>query len=850
VFYDSLIFNNPYASDFSSVTVEDMRWAQKRLSRLSREDIETSMSAAGLPYDLEKLMVEKTISRINHLSKLLGLPETDRLEVRPELSLGNVVRGKLVKNCCQEDYVVEFYKEDEESPYRFSEMFRLFKTQATYSTLSSLLDKAMKKFTPGLRMDDAIEGVQSQMADYRQSNPGNQGVMPLKAFVEPLASGRAFANRNVVFGQYLGSTAPIQLVDTVGVETSLGAFANISGFSQSFVPSAGATASYSRTYTHVRAMPDLTSATSQEVKKIFVPAHFKKLGRVIKDEYECGIPQEPFVEEGKLSGEKIYYIKYDQTWEDAKEKALLKRQELIDSGVEAPVLLLTIKRDELCEKEIAQTRRKHLENFLKQFALNEMFIVNDSVRLATNINAPIPLTGLPLSNVNVNLSAESAVALLRSVMVRKTGEGLEVTIQNQRDITKSLSEGLSYFIEIFRNSTAWTNGDLYSRVYKINLESLDEKETALSLRILRSLFVDNSREPMEESYVPIELDHDVKARLNTFRLLFLKSEKLKMNHEVKIVVPNKEGEDYSLSERTRRLFSVMSLKRKGADFYSFIDRTLSSITGFFGLGGGHNDPGKTFLGSSKKVNIVTESELTENRDLNPITRVEFVWSGWNKKTNKMYKIFDEVERIFSKQNELPLIDRSILRGASRLKSYDVRTSIILYPKAVEQIRKMLFGSKELTAVNYLRYLYSEKEWDRYCRRAFDFFGDRGPHNYYGEEHTYDCVPPAASDLLRLRKRDLPSDRIELTKVFNRIFRKIFVDMSPARALELVGKENFFATTRVTGFREYHPEGFLEYISNSVGTYNTQYGTGTFDMIASQLGISAFELRAMMYTPSM
>jgi hypothetical protein len=169
---------------------------------------------------------------------------------------------------------------------------------------------------------------------------------------------------------------------------------------------------------------------------------------------------------------------------------------------------------------------------------------------------------------------------------------------------------------------------------------------------------------------------------------------------------------------------------------------------------------------------------------------------------------------------------------------------------MEKIKHVLFKQKELSAINYLRYLYNAQKWDNFCHRAIDFFGEQGPQYYYGEERSYNCAPPAVQELMNLRKARLPTDRTTLTKLYNKLAQRLFKDFDPSKVLELIGKENFFATTRVTGFREHSPEGFLEYMSNSIGHYNSEYGTGTFDMIAAQLGVSAFELRAMMYTPSM
>ena len=89
-----------------------------------------------------------------------------------------------------------------------------------------------------------------------------------------------------------------------------------------------------------------------------------------------------------------------------------------------------------------------------------------------------------------------------------------------------------------------------------------------------------------------------------------------------------------------------------------------------------------------------------------------------------------------------------------------------------------------------------------------------------------------------------------TNLVNKTFAILFNEFKVDNVLKIIGKENFFASARVTGFRENHHQGQLEYISNSIGTYNLEHGTGVFDDVASKLGISAYELKAFMYTPGM
>lgn len=844
VFNNKLIFNHPYASEFRNTTIDDLKWIHRKVTNLTRKEIEEALKLSEYPEDIQSLLLEKLLARINNLSEYYKL--NNSFPVNHLITYGNIVNGKLTSGDYP-NYVIEFYVEDPENPYRFTEIFRLFKTQLIYSSLSGALDTAMQKVIPGIYNTDAVEDIGNQIANFRRDNPSANGILPYKAFASPILNGRLFTSRNIVFGQYLGSSAPIQLVDSVGAEASLGVYTNLTGLPNNVLPSFGASASIGRAYIHVRPMPDLKTASKQDLRKLFVPGLMKKLGRVIKDEYECSVPEKAYKEETELNGEPLYYIKYDKTWKDGKENAIKLRQDLIDSGVSASIILLVvINRETLCFDEIAKTRKESMVEFVKEFALNETFIINDSIRFVGNINAPIPVPNLP--GATISIGTEHNLALLKSVMLRKTDTGMEVTISQQKNLKNGLKEGFNFYVEILSNSNQLINGKMTSKVHTINLEDLDDDKLTKALKTLRAVFVSNDHELMRENYPSKDLDHKVLGKLNTFKLLWFKAERMKMDHTVTVIIPNKEDEEYSLAERTRNLYSTFFIKRKGNDFHSFLDRAINSLTGFISIGSNNGDPGQTFMGRGEKTSYITESELTDGRPLEATTKIEFSWTGWKKKTKKLEKYFSEIEEMYSEYTDQKLIDRTLFYNTSALSSYDIRSTLILYPESFTKLKQYIFEAPELHAINSLYNLYGHQNWQDYCDNAISFFGESGPQQYRGEKN-YNCVPASVQKLLRLRNK-LPKDRKKLTNTINDIFKSLFEDFEKKNVLKWLGKENFFASNRITGFRENHNKGYLEYISDTLGEYNPKYGTGLFDQIGTYIGVSPYELRAMSYTPGM
>ena len=844
-FNNSLILNHPYAGEFKNTTYDDMKWMLRKINALSKNELAQAMSHSKYPEDINALLLEKLSSRIKYLGAYFNLKS--ELTINTEVTLDNVLAGRLIRGD-YDDYVVEFYEKDPDNPYRFSEIFRLFKTQIIFSSLSGILHTAIQRFVPGIYTTDAAESVQQQIQEYRQDNPGNNGVLPLSAYSSPLASGRVFANRNVVFGQYLGNTAPIQLVDSIGAEASLGVYTSIAGITDNIMPGLTANVSLGRSYVHVRAMPDLRTASRQNIKRLFVPGLMKKLGRVISDEFDCSVPNKAYVEKSELNDETIYYIKYDKKLSDGKEQALKLRAELIDQGISpAIILILVIDREELCTTEIATTRSESLKKFLKEFAKNETFIINDTLRLTGSLNAPIPVAVVP--GMTVSIGTDHSVTKLKSVMLKRTDYGIEITIARQKDRRHGHKEGLNYFIEILSHANTFTRGNLISNVYKIDLDDLTTEKEEIALKALREFLVSNNHETLKDNYAPTELDHDIWARLRVWKLLWFRSEKMKMDHTVDIIVPNKEGQEFSLDQRTRKLFSTFVIKRSGSDFQTFVDRTIQSFWGFISIGSSNGDPGQSFMGNGKKVSVTTESELTKTFPLSPISRIEYVWTGWRKKTKRLEKYFTAIEDIYKPFLSGDLIDRSLFNGSDKLLSYDIKNTLIIYPTAFDKIEKSLLETSETVAINTLFRMYGEENWKNFCQRAIEFFGENGPQTYSGEDKYYSCVPASVKDVLKLRG-NFPTDRIKKTKAINLLYLNLFKNFEPSSILVWLGKKHFFSSSRITGFRTNHSKGFIEYISDTVGEYNTTEGTGIFDRIGAHLGISPFELRAMSYTPGL
>ena len=138
LFNNKIIFNHPYARDFKNTTGDDLRWIHRRINGLSRAEINKALSLSKYPKDIHSLLLEKLLSRINKLSEYYSLDT--KFTVQKDITVGNIQNGKLMSGDYP-NYVVEFHKVDPENPYRFSEVFRLFKNQKSIWEINRFFSK-------------------------------------------------------------------------------------------------------------------------------------------------------------------------------------------------------------------------------------------------------------------------------------------------------------------------------------------------------------------------------------------------------------------------------------------------------------------------------------------------------------------------------------------------------------------------------------------------------------------------------------------------------------------------------------------------------------------------------------
>jgi|LULL01.1.fsa_nt_gb hypothetical protein len=841
IFNSQLSLRHPYAQEFSDVSINDIKWIYRRLTKLDRQQMTQVIESTGYPQEIKLLVLEKLLSRINSLGEHLN----EKIRFHPNYALTTAnIRNSNLQSDQYQHYVTQFYHDIEDSPFAYGQIFRLFRTQLTYNALSKALEEAIDKIVPEITTSDAAKKLQNKITRYKEEHSLSDGTIPLKSFSYPTAQINTSFKRSIVFGKHLGNSAPIQLVDSVSGDIGLGIFSLFTGVDKQVLPSVSAGVSFNRTYTHVRAMPDLTTASSQRLTKVLVPRLMKRLGGIIQFEYECSLSGPVSVIYDELNNNDVVYIKYDTQTENSKATAIDKRNELIASGVSEDIILLVpIHKEKVCNSEINDQKEKNLKEFLNEFAKNETFMISDHIQLNSAAKANIPLDIYLGEQLNTSVGAELNKGILRSVTLRKKSDYLEVTIQKQKNLEKGLSMGLNYFIEILKGTIKWLKGKQNSLVFHLPLSPKNNDELNVTLKVLYELFTKNSTYSLQDHYSPHLLEHSVQGRLSTIKFLWFQSQRMKLNHYVSITLPEKKYPHYSLEQRQKHLYSSSHYGRDGKNYMSFLNSILNTFTQYLNFGQEAADPAQSFYGSSRSSYYTTETELGSSTEKTMTTKIDFLWKGWSASHTKLKKIFQKIENIFPTQSSRDLIDDSFYIGKGELKGYEIRTTLIIYPKVYQKIEQELLKGQTQNVLPFLKYLYGKKKWRRYCNTQRHLGPRRAQVNAR-------CLPRGVHKILNLKGHNIPKQKDFYATFMNQIITTLFENFQQRKILDWLGPNAIFASTRTTGFLEGSEKGYIDSISNSWGTYNTKYGTGVFDKVGALLGITPYELRALSYTPGM
>lgn len=280
------------------------------------------------------------------------------------------------------------------------------------------------------------------------------------------------------------------------------------------------------------------------------------------------------------------------------------------------------------------------------------------------------------------------------------------------------------------------------------------------------------------------------------------------------------------------------------------------------------------MGNSKWNVITTEAEVTPGKESNPVTISEYFWSGWDLSKRDLFRVIDQIDdRMKSLKLNKSLVDRNAFNDMNRLQLYEVRSTFIIYEKAMERLRgvitmtngergnwyERMIGWNEYSGTDpellekFLIPLMGGREvFDRQCReykKLINAGGHNGadlpgaPQTEIFRGHGYECLLPWVKEVFRLR-RAYPTDAEGRVKWTARMVKALEKNVDFGRLINFLGKDNVFFQIKISGFRTRDENGDkADYTSSTVGTFSQKDKAGIFRDFAADYEISSSELNA-------
>jgi hypothetical protein len=825
-----------YNMRFREVTQDDVRWGLRKLGTLERKDWKEIVALAHFPTEVDALVLEKIIELRNHLIAVFGLSgDFPALPYDLKITLGSVKKGKLTQARFP-GYANHFSQGDAPSPLRLDDMLRFFQAEFEYGVGLDKLTDWLNKKIPGKRPKDAIEKhrdeLERNIRRHRQLHGCDQFpgaycppyAIPLRAWGGKLAGLSISATRNVITGGYYGNQAPVQLVDSVGVELNLGYFLAVDGMPK-LNPGLNGNVIYRRDYVHVRPVQSIQAALKEDPESLIIPHDLRSLANLLK-----------------------------------------------------------FAADEKDQKKMNEQLMHNNQELLKNFAKGETFIVNDVVGASLGGHLNIPILDV-LGAVDSNLphasigmyAGKSLVTVQKTYITREdVGDNANYVVYLSDIDTRSRDTvfDVNFWINLLRVSHSKKSGGASTRVYPLTVqrfylpkdfkpEPFKKVSTALA-EILRS----NSTSALDALFSPITLDHEFKSKINRKTVLYSKADKLEEKHRLRVRPQMDEDNpnDPRVPENRqfeRTLYAERLLRRTGQNYYGLFSSILEKLTGGWAPKSNRDgeNPAYTFLGRGKWSSVSTEIELTEGFDQTPVSYLENYWVGWKISKGHLFEILDRIEETLKGMPmNVPPVRREVFNNMTALFLYEVRSTLTIQPEAVKKIRDLLLKENEKTSLQRLISMWGAKNYEAYKtrvqqteKRAFPSGLNQTLEVYRGLEGVYEYVPDWIGKVLDLRKEYVrlkgkggAEDKEAEVHRTNRLLDSYAANLGMKQLLELIGPENFFFVLKVSGFRTDDQLKDSDYLSNTVGTPNSDRGPGGFSEILAATRISEYVLKGKFF----
>lgn len=607
-----------------NISTDDAIWMARRISKLSRYDFEQMVMYSYYPQSVEKLLVEKLISRRNYLLNLI-LEDVTELPFDSKPNFGEELKnGKILKDSFA-GYASRFVHGIPDSPFKDYHYYLFSKVQSeVFSNLISTANKALKVFEISNARSAYHKNLfQSGLEHFIKT--GEFSEIGVGTWWSPTVNGKLILSRSIVIGNSFGTDNLIQTADTVGVSVSLGAHLGVEGLYQGTQLFASSNLSLLRTYTHLKPLKTLKQSVKEPYLNLVIPLLLYKLGKGFKDI-------------SKLKG----IVQPD----DDKEKELTQLMKYISKGL----------------------------------GVGESYIITD--KLTTNVLAKAKYSFNSIAEVGVSVGGNGLV-VKRLQIYRKNKNTIQIFDDAGKKASFNLNFELNAIIPILNLGYKKTKGNYKVRVTSINIDSdLDVNsnyyENALAIS---RVFKTGNTELIDSLNESSLIENTFLDKSFNLSFLFFKRKSLDTISNFTVTTKNGYVTKYlNLTDEYQKGKNYEAFVRDIVSYYIgklFSGARLTSPK--------WKNAAHTLYGMSSTFTANYQSKIIDKND-NKYQYVSIVnkSEGFQikiKDLNKMIKKINvKYERDFFPENTL--------KNTKKMMLFDVTTKIHLYKKALNKIRKL------------------------------------------------------------------------------------------------------------------------------------------------------------------
>ncbi len=254
-------------------------------------------------------------------------------------------------------------------------------------------------------------------------------------------------------------------------------------------------------------------------------------------------------------------------------------------------------------------------------------------------------------------------------------------------------------------------------------------------------------------------------------------------------------------------------------------------------------------------------------------KIERALSGWSMLKSRLLRLISKISDQLHEYNpNSGLINPAEFAQTKKVQSYRVSWDLLIYQNGIQKLLRLLNLNETGTAQaqQQLINLMGQDQYDAFCKdHDLNPVFARGPvapaelegisgtvlEASKGQIAFLGCVTPFMESIYRLRSSlssnpvifkdgtQTEDDAKEKIRALNQSVVLMINELELGDLIRLVGKENAFFQSRISGFRTHDENGDSEYFSNTIGLIDQDQLAGPLSDIASESQISSNEIEA-------